>query len=104
MSPENTLKKRNKHNQGLSRNLARLAEDLVRIKKQAANLGVFTNDRELLECPKCGLMEDVTHNGFLITHKRIRRNAKDSGLRFKEVDGTTFRCPSCGTLVNGVIL
>ena len=36
---------------------------LERVKQQARALGIFTNDRELLECPKCGLLEDVMAGG-----------------------------------------
>ena len=31
---------------------------LEQAKQQARALGIFTNDRELLECPSCGLLED----------------------------------------------
>ncbi len=96
--------KQNKHGQKLAGNIARLAEELTHIKKQAVQLGMFTNDRELLECPKCGLMEDVTHDGFLITYQEACANAKDSGLRFEEVPGEKFKCPSCGTLVKALFL
>ena len=37
-----------------------LAKELTKIKKQADALGLFTDDRDLLECKFCGLMEDVT--------------------------------------------
>ncbi len=29
---------------------------------------MFTDDRELIRCPKCGLMEDVLCGGFLVTY------------------------------------
>ncbi len=32
-----------------------LCKELHRIKQHAEALGIFTNDRELLTCPKCGL-------------------------------------------------
>ncbi len=37
-------------------------------KEQARALGMFTDDRELLACPVCGLLEDVTVEGMLITY------------------------------------
>lgn len=93
-----------KRGQALSGNVARLAQELSRVKEQAAKLGVFTNDRELLECPKCGLAEDVTSDGFLITYRGSPRRPQDSGLRFEELSGEQFRCPSCGTMIKAVIL
>ena len=56
-----------------------LAARLVSLQKRAKALGVFANDRELLECPRCGLMEDVT----------------STGLRFVQLADDIFRCPSC---------
>ncbi len=73
-----------------------LAKELVRLKKQAEALGVFTNDRELLECKGCGLAEDITFEGMLITYNRGDADYKDTGLRFKKVRDTIFRCPVCG--------
>ena len=82
----------------------RLAVQLVQIKKRASQLGMFTNDRELLECTKCGLAEDVTSDGFLITYRGHSLRPRDSGLRFDELSGQRFRCPSCGVLIKAVIL
>ena len=65
-------------------------------------LGVFTNDRELLECPRCGLLEDVTSTGLLIT---CRANAldEDTGLRFVPLADNLFRCPSCARRVEALV-
>ena len=60
-----------------------LAARLVSLQKRAKALGVFANDRELLECPRCGLMEDVT----------------STGLRFVQLADDIFRCPSCSQRV-----
>ncbi|HMW06833.1 MAG TPA: hypothetical protein PK079_20400 [Leptospiraceae bacterium] len=81
-----------------------LAKELVRVKKQAAALGMFTNDRELLECNRCGLVEDVTIQNILITYfkneKEDALTSLDSGLRFTETnDPNIFVCPSCGNNV-----
>ncbi|MBI4487712.1 MAG: hypothetical protein HY694_01385 [Deltaproteobacteria bacterium] len=48
-------------------NLRRLAKRLAALREHARSLGIFTGDRELLECEKCGLLEDVTFTGQLIT-------------------------------------
>ncbi|MCU0858155.1 MAG: hypothetical protein MUC65_07120 [Pontiellaceae bacterium] len=75
-----------------------LAQQLAAVQKQADAMGLFANDRELLECSQCGLMEDVTHSGLLITC-RESAIAQDTGLRFTKESDQTFRCPSCGALV-----
>jgi hypothetical protein len=41
-------------------NLRQLASRLVAVQEQARSLGIFADDRELPECRKCGLLEDVT--------------------------------------------
>lgn len=46
--------------------LIALARQLEQVKQQARALGIFTNDRELLECSSCGLLEDVTAEGQLV--------------------------------------
>jgi predicted RNA-binding Zn-ribbon protein involved in translation (DUF1610 family) len=78
-----------------------LASQLREAKMQAQSLGIFTNDSELLECPVCGLLEDVTIEGLLITYKEDNSSLnEDSGLRFREIDGThRFVCPACGTTI-----
>ena len=81
-----------------------LAREVVKLRKHAEALGIFTNDRELLECPKCGLMEDVTIDGILITYRGHRVRPRDSGLRFERIDDDSFRCPSCRQRVKAVIL
>ena len=67
-------------------------------------LGIFTDDRELLECPSCGLLEDVTAEGVLVTYPNTSEEVNDSGLRFIPADESSFACPSCGTKVKAVIL
>lgn len=70
--------------------------------KQAEALGMFTHDRELLRCDGCGLMEDVSHTGMLITC-RDPDLGTDTGLRFvKEAEGS-FRCPSCHQTVQEML-
>lgn len=77
-----------------------LVQKLQELKQQAAALGIFTNDRELLRCPRCGLGEDVAAGGYLMTY-REPDFARDTGLRFVETDTPgSFRCPSCGEIVH----
>ena len=60
--------------------------------------GMFANHRELLECSGCGLMEDVSMSGLLITYRQYSKE-KDTGLRFAETAPGAFQCPSCGQTV-----
>lgn len=76
-----------------------LAAEMVHIKKQMRATGLFCDDRELLECPACGLQEDVTFEGVLITYNRRSRAHRDTGLRFKELSDDRFRCPACRAIV-----
>lgn len=79
----------------LTSDLLPLVRELSRVKKQAESLGLFTHDRELLECSECDLAEDVTFDGQLITYHRKGGNSKDCGLRFERLNDMTFRCPVC---------
>jgi hypothetical protein len=90
---------RSKKNQDskLISNIRPIARELMRIKKQAGALGMFTNDRELLECTGCDLVEDVTCHGFLITCHRNSNSMDDSRLRFEKLNQDIFRCPVCKT-------
>lgn len=78
--------------------LRSVAARLVGLQKRAKALGVFANDRELLECPGCGLLEDVTSAGLLITC-RAPALGEDTGLRFVPLADNIFRCPSCAQRV-----
>jgi len=79
--------------------LTTLTRQLKQVKAQARALGIFTDDRELLECPNCGLLEDVTAVGILVTYSRKSPLQEDSGLRFKEIDEKRFECPACKATV-----
>lgn len=81
-----------------------LARHLVDVKQRAEALGIFTDDRELLACPNCGLLEDVMADGLLVTYPKDSVDLKDCGLRFCRVDETHFTCPKCGTSIKPVIL
>jgi hypothetical protein len=78
-----------------------LARELADLQKRAKALGVFANDRELLACPRCGLLEDVTCAGLLITC-RTNSLGEDTGLRFVQLADQVFCCPSCANRVEAV--
>ena len=84
--------------------LIALVRQLEQVKAQARRIGIFTDDRELLECSNCGLREDVMADGMLATYSRTSRSRKDCGLRFSQVDENWFQCPSCGTKVKAAML
>ncbi len=70
--------------------IIKLESELKGIQKQAEALGVFLNDRELIECPGCGLLEDVEINGKLITYFKGEK-LEDIGLRFREENPDVFQ-------------
>ena len=76
--------------------IAPFVRQLQALQEQARRLGLFANDRELLECPSCGLTEDVLANGQLITNRDV--GEPDTGLRFIEptTEDGPFACPACG--------
>jgi len=77
-----------------------LARRLIEVREEARKLGIFTDDRELLECPKCGLLEDVDINGRLFTKFKDSPD-EDMGLAFKEVGDDCFSCPNCEEIIAG---
>jgi hypothetical protein len=78
--------------------LRALATEIAALQAKARALGVFANDRELLECPDCGLMENVACGGRLFTCHPESLD-EDTGLRFQELSRDRFRCPACGAAV-----
>ena len=80
--------------------LIELFHHLEKVKQQARALGIFTDDRELLACPSCGLLEDVTAEGLLVTYPEDSKNIEDTGLRFRQLDTESFQCPDCGVICN----
>jgi hypothetical protein len=83
----------------LSTELRQLIERIAALQEQARAAGVFLNDRELLVCPHCGLLEDISFAGQLFTC-RPTALGQDAGLRFEEVSANRFRCPACGTVID----
>jgi len=82
------------------RRLMALAQRVSALNERARELGLFTDDRELLTCPRCGLMEDVLIDGRLVTWRGVG-GGQDTGLRFVEVeDGSCkYVCPQCRTVI-----
>ena len=78
-----------------------LCEQLQKIRQQAEIVGLFIDNRELLDCTHCGLQEDVLIDGRLVTHQANAADATDSGLRFSAADDGNFVCPQCGAIVAG---
>ena len=89
--------------QGGIDDLIALIRQLEQVKAQARRIGIFTDDRELLECPNCGLLEDVTSEGLLVTYPKDNAELKDCGLRFRPEGKTSFACPACGTRIKAVV-
>lgn len=80
--------------------IKKLAGTLAGVIEHASRLGLFTDDRDLLECPQCGLQEDVSSDGCLITYGRNSEGYKDSGLRFSRIHENVYKCPACGVVIN----
>lgn len=72
-----------------------LLREIKRLHRLAQEVGLFMNDRELLCCNSCGLLEDVDITGRLITYKSGEA-VLDSGMRFEKGEGDTYVCPACG--------
>jgi len=92
----------------LSKDIINLAKGLEETIKQAKALGIFTNERELLFCDECKLVEDVAFNGILFTyvneneeipqHRTVEDD--DTGLRFVEIEYLKkYKCPKCGHII-----
>ena len=75
-----------------------LAERLLEIQVQAKQLGIFVDDRDLVECVDCQLIEDIALNGRLFTFWKNDKDSKDTGLQFIELNQSEalFQCPNCG--------
>lgn len=96
--PKNRIASSRTQRRSVPRDLVELARQLEQVKQQARALGIFTDDRELLECPKCGLVEDVTAEGLLVAYPKTSKDLIDCGLRFRQLDETSFKCPACGAI------
>jgi hypothetical protein len=72
---------------------------LAAMQDEARALGMFVDERDLLTCSRCGLVEDVTSGGQLITYYPSV-SEHDSGLRFESVAKNKFRCPACQSVIS----
>jgi len=77
-----------------------LCRELRHLQDEAEALGLFAGDRDLLDCPTCGLFEDVTAEGLLITSRQLAHPPLDTGLRFHEGSANTFQCPACSRAIS----
>ena len=97
MSKSNNMPKKDKKlTDILPRSLLR---QIGHVHRLALENGLFLNDRELLSCVRCGLLEDVDITGRLITYKSGEA-VFDSGMRFEKGEGNAHVCPVCGTPVS----
>lgn len=78
------------------KDLKALAAQMAAIRARVQAEGGFLHDRELHQCPGCGLMEDVLCSGKLVTHWHQTTELVDTGLRFREVGADQLACPCCG--------
>lgn len=83
------------------KSITKLAAKIKELQLKAEELGLFFNDRELLECKKCGLVEDVASEGVLITYNSSDV-AADIGLRFDPCEKNKYLCPVCGSKVSEI--
>jgi len=74
-----------------------LLREIARVHRLAQEAGLFLEDRDLLECPRCRLLEDVGCYGLLMTYP-MGAPAVDSGLRFKKDKRGRYICPNCGAM------
>jgi hypothetical protein len=84
----------------LARELHEFLDRFKALDDLAREFGIFVDDRELVECPRCGLVEDVAFDGRLISYKADDPSMRDTGLRFT-FQGKTCRCPACGHEFSG---
>jgi hypothetical protein len=74
-----------------------MAEAINELNLKLTALGGFDHSRELLSCPACGMFEDLTDQGKLITAESDYPG-DDTGLRFTRLNEDEWECPDCGHL------
>jgi hypothetical protein len=74
-----------------------LHREIARVQRLAQEVGLFLEDRPVLECPRCALLEDVGCYGLLMTYP-TGAPAVDSGLRFTKDKRGRYICPNCGAV------
>jgi hypothetical protein len=75
----------------------RLHREIARVHRLAQAAGLFMEDRDLLHCFRCGLLEDVGRYGLLMTYFS-GKSPGDSGLRFIKDKRGRYICPNCGAV------
>ena len=75
----------------------RLHREIARVHRLAQAAGLFMEDRHLLHCSHCGLLEDVGCYGLLMTYFS-GKSPGDSGLRFTKDQRGRYLCPNCGAV------
>ncbi|MCX5797760.1 MAG: hypothetical protein NTY77_19900 [Elusimicrobia bacterium] len=100
-SPKAAPAEKRRADPGLER-IVEMFREVEKLKKVGRELGMFMDDRELLECPHCWLAEDVDSSGFHLVTLPLDRK-KDTGLRFTQIGrgGLRWRCPNCGREFRG---
>jgi len=74
-----------------------LHREIARVHRLAQAAGLFMEDRDLLLCSHCGLLEDVGCYGLLMTYFS-GKSPGDSGLRFTKDKRGRHICPNCGAV------
>lgn len=74
-----------------------LYREVARVHRLAREAGLFMEDRDLLHCAHCGLLEDVGCYGRLMTYP-TGQPPVDSGLRFTKDKRGRYICPNCGAV------
>lgn len=74
-----------------------LHREIARVHRLAQAAGLFMEDRDLLLCSRCGLLEDVGRYGLLMTYP-TGNPPVDSGLRFTKDKRGRYICPNCGAV------
>ena len=74
-----------------------MTEAINKLNLQFTSSGIFDHSRELVRCPACGLFEELSAKGRLITAESDYAGV-DTGLKFVMVNDTDWECPDCGHL------
>lgn len=72
-----------------------IVERYQEIQRLAKMHGIFLDDRELLDCSKCGLKEDVTFDGRLIVTNLDGSILPELSFITADKAGEWFKCPMC---------
>lgn len=77
--------------------LRELGEQIHEVNEISKQHGIFLNDRELVSCLQCGLIEDIAFSGKLFTYYKDDPDFKETRLQFSSLDGNVeyLKCPVC---------